>query len=230
MSSYFSLALALALFVGSHSLLSHPLRAATIRNMGKNGFLTLYSLIAMASLMLVAIAYDRASEGPMLWNGTAALPWGLSMVLTFIATGLFMASFAGNPALTPRNMNGLSTILPHGVFLVTRHPMLFAVAIWALSHLIVTASPRAVMLYGALALMAVGGARAQDAKFARLYGREWQIWSHRTPFWPDLRALPKLGGIWAGAAVVWLVVTTTHWLAADIPAGLFHFFDPRYRG
>ncbi len=79
---------------------------------------------------------------------------------------------------------GLSTALPQGVFRVTRHPMMFAIALWGISHLIVAPSLRSLLLNGGLALMAVGGARTQDAKFQALYDKEWRIWSRRSPFWP----------------------------------------------
>jgi hypothetical protein len=216
---HLALGAAMVLFVGSHWLLSHPLRTPAVRILGRNGFQAVYSLIALAALLLVIFAYKRAPAGPTLWNGMAAVPWLLTSLLTILAMALLIASLGGNPALSPKRMNGLSARTPHGVFRVTRHPMLFAIAIWALSHLLVAPSLRALLLDGGLALMAVGGARAQDAKFTALYDREWRIWCRRAPFWPNLRALAALGWTWAIAVVAWLGVTGLHWLIARIPAG-----------
>jgi uncharacterized membrane protein len=43
------LALATLAFVGSHLLLSHPLRPVLAARLGKRGFLGLYSLVALAT-------------------------------------------------------------------------------------------------------------------------------------------------------------------------------------
>jgi len=222
--SHLPLAGALALFVGSHWLLSHPLRRAALRALGRNGFQIVYSVIALASLLLVVFTYKQAPAGPTLWDGTAALPWLATSLLTVLAMALLLGSFVRNPALGPRTMNGLSAMMPHGVFRVTRHPMLFAIAIWAVSHLLVAPSLRALLLCGAMALMAVGGARAQDAKFVALYDREWRVWMRRAPFWPNLAALPALGWTWAAAVIAWGAVTTLHWYTARIPAGAWALF------
>lgn len=223
--SHLPLALAMLFFAGSHWVLSHPLRKPAVKALGLNGFLAVYSIIALVALILVLIMHDRAPDGPMLWNGYAVLPWLAGSLLSFTATALLLASFSRNPALAPRNMNGLSTALPQGVFRVTRHPMMFAIALWGISHLIVAPSLRSLLLNGGLALMAVGGARTQDAKFQALYDKEWRIWSRRSPFWPDLRNLGQLGWAWGGALILWGLITALHWLLAGIPAGPWRFFE-----
>lgn len=219
------LALAMLFFAGSHWILSHPLRKPFIKSLGLNGFLAVYSIIALVALALVALAHDRAPAGPMLWDSYAALPWLIGSLLSFVATALLLASFARNPALAPRHMNGLSTALPHGVFKITRHPMMFAIALWGLSHVVIAPSLRSLLLNGGLAVMAVAGARAQDAKFYALYGKEWRIWARRSPFWPNLRHLGELGWAWGGAMIIWGLVTALHWLLAGIPAGPWRFFE-----
>jgi len=225
LQSLLPLALAMLFFAGSHWILSHPLRKSAIKTLGQSGFMATYSVVAVGALALVLIAHDRAPDGPMLWDSYAALPWLLASILSFVATALLLASFSRNPALAPRNMNGLSTALPQGVFRVTRHPMMFAIALWGVSHIIVAPSWRSLLLNGGFAIMAVGGARTQDAKFQTLYDKEWRIWSRRSPFWPNLTKLGGLGWAWGGALIVWGLVTALHWLLAGIPAGPWRVFE-----
>ena len=53
-------------FVGTHFLLSHPLRAPLVAQLGERGFLILYSLVAIVTLGWLVIAYRAAPMTPML--------------------------------------------------------------------------------------------------------------------------------------------------------------------
>ena len=50
---------------------------------------------------------------------------------------------------------------------ITRHPFLWGMALWGAKHLLVNGERFAVMLFGALALMAIFGARSIDRKAQR---------------------------------------------------------------
>jgi len=51
------LLLAAIAFVGTHFLLSHPLRAPLVRVMGEPAFLGVYSVIAVATFIWMIVAY-----------------------------------------------------------------------------------------------------------------------------------------------------------------------------
>ena len=85
-------------FVGTHFLLSHPLRAPLVRALGERGFPGVYSLVAAVTLAWVAIAYRAAPETPMLWPVGDAL-WGLASAVMLVASVLLLGSLVGNPAL-----------------------------------------------------------------------------------------------------------------------------------
>lgn len=55
-------------FVGTHVLLSHPLRASVIKMLGEKGFLLFYSLVAFATLGWMVVAYRSAIVTDMLWT------------------------------------------------------------------------------------------------------------------------------------------------------------------
>ncbi len=54
-------------FVGTHFLLSHPLRAPIVGRVGEKGFLALYSLVAFATLGWLVVAYRSETVTNMLW-------------------------------------------------------------------------------------------------------------------------------------------------------------------
>lgn len=189
--------------------------------MGEKGFQGLYSVLAIASLTWAVVVFGRSPRAPLLWDGHQPAAWIVASVLTITATALFAASFDGNPALPGARVAGLSAIMPKGVFLVTRHPMMWAFALWALAHVVVAPSPRVLVLMGGMIALALGGAHLQDRKKDKLNGRDWRAWMRRTPFWPDLRRLPALGGYWAVALLAWLFVTWLHLPLAHEPAGVW---------
>src|SRR3546814_3481759 len=55
------------LFVGSHLLLSHPLRAPLADRMGERAFQIVYSVVAVATLILVVQAWRGMPPEPPLW-------------------------------------------------------------------------------------------------------------------------------------------------------------------
>jgi uncharacterized membrane protein len=211
MAGLWELIVAVVAFVGTHFLMSHGLRPTLMRALGGKGFQAVYSLVAIVTLSLAVLAFGRAPREPLLWDGHSAVAWTLASVLTFVAMALLLASFVGNPALPGARVAGLSAIMPKGVYRITRHPMMFAIAIWAVAHVIVAPSPRGLVLMGGMITLAIGGSHLQDLKKDRQHGRDWRAWMRRTSFWPDLSMLGKLGGYWALALLPWLFVT---WLRA----------------
>ena len=219
----FPLMLAMTAFIGSHYLLSHPLRARLVRVFGVRLFQLIYSLFAIITLSWVVITYHGAPQQPMLWDTYSVIPWIAATVLTYVATALFLASLSNNPAMPGARVAGLSAILPKGVYRITRHPMMMAFALWALAHALVAPGPRSLVLTGGIALLALGGAHMQDRKKVALYDRDWRAWMRQTPFWMRLEKLDKLGLYWGAAALPWLLVTWLHMPLARVPAGIWRW-------
>lgn len=220
------LAVGMAVFVGTHLLMSHPWRAGMVRQFGQGGFLGIYSLISLVSFSGAVIAFGKASPMPQLWDGQALLPWAAASVLTYVAAALFLASIVGNPALAGTDVSGLSTRPPYGPFKVTRHPMMSAFTLWGVAHILVAPSARTIILAGGVIALAVIGSRGQDAKKVKLHGQDWRVWMKRTSFLPDPRAFGHLGLYWVAAVPVWLLLTWMHLKFALIPAGIWMWFDP----
>ena len=204
-------------FVGTHFLLSHPLRGPMVRAMGERAFQGVYSLIALITFGAMIYFYRVCGREPPLWDAGEA-GWVAGTVLMLIGSILFVGSFVGNPALPGVRMaRGLK---PSGVFAITRHPMMWGFALWAIVHLVVLAMPKALVFDGALILLALAGAAGQDRKKAGLMGERWHEWTAQTAFIPFTRGVANPGAIaLVGGTLLFLIATWAH----PVPAGIWRW-------
>lgn len=211
-------------FVGTHFALSQPLRAPLVRLAGDKGFQAVYSLVAFATLGWLVVAFRAVGGGPMLWDGFASLPWIAATVLMLVASVLLVGSFMGNPALPAPNAAEVAARGPHGVFHVTRHPMMWSFALWSASHLLVSPTPRVIVLALAIAVLALVGSHLQDRKKQALMGHAWADWEAKTSYWPRPGGLAKAGAMpWLGGMALWLVASWAHGPLVAITAGLWRW-------
>lgn len=216
------LAAASIAFVGTHFALSHPLRAPLVGVLREGGFRLLYSLVAFATLFWMVRAF-RAADAPDL-GGTGAVGWVIASVLTLVALVLFLGSLRGNPALPAPGAEAAAAKEPHGVFRVTRHPMMWGFALWALAHLVLWWSWRTNIVALAILVLALVGAHLQDRKKELLMGDSWAGWEARTSYWPRWGNLLSAGWLlWLAAVVLWLIATYGHIHAAGAPAGVWRW-------
>ena len=203
-------------FVGTHFLLSHPLRAPLVRALGEGAFRGLYSLIAAITLGLVIYFYRALGREPPLWPAGDAL-WLGSSVLMWLGAILLVGSFVRNPALPGARMPVGG---PSGVFRITRHPMMWGFASWAIVHLIVVATPKALVLDGAILFLALAGAAGQDSKKRALMGDRWHEWTAQTAFVPFTRGLASPGLVaLIGGTILFFAATWAH----PVPAGFWRW-------
>jgi uncharacterized membrane protein len=210
------LAFASLVFVGSHVLLSHPLRTPLVQRIGTGAFQGFYSLVALVTFGVMIWVYGRLGRQAPLWTPGDAL-WAFATALMWLGSILFVGSFVRNPALPgARRPRGA----PGGVFRITRHPMMWGFAAWAIVHLIVVATPKALLFDGAILLLALGGSVGQDAKKRRLMGARWHEWTAQTAFLPFSRGLAYPGTFaFAGGTLLFLLATWLH----PVPAGIWRW-------
>ena len=67
MDSTTQVAIAATAFVGTHFLLSHPLRAPLVKALGAGGFMGVYVLVAFATLGWLAHVYQASPATALLW-------------------------------------------------------------------------------------------------------------------------------------------------------------------
>ena len=204
-------------FVALHFVLSHPLRDSLIRAMGERRFQGLYSLLALVTFGLMIYFYGKIGREPPLWVAGDAAWLGASILMWFGAI-LFVGSFVRNPALPGARLKRGTQ--PSGVFAVTRHPMMAGFASWAIVHLIVVGTPKALVFDGALLILAVFGSVGQDAKKRKLMGERWHEWVAQTAFIPFGRGIRNPGAVaLIGGTVLFFLATWLH----PIPAGFWRW-------
>ena len=150
--------------------------------------------------------------------------WIAATLLTLPALVLFLGSLSKNPALP--NPSAAKTIdrEPTGVFVVTRHPMMWGFALWAIAHIALWWDQRTLIVAATILILALVGAHLQDRKKAALMGEAWTGWEARTSYWPRWGRLPGAGAmLWLAALTVWLAVTWAHLPAAGLPAGIWRW-------
>ncbi|NCP11984.1 MAG: MFS transporter [Sphingomonadales bacterium] len=217
-------------FVGSHFVLSHPLRAPLARRLGEGGFRGLYSLVALATFGWMLWAW-RAAPDRVDYNG-GDTAWIVATALMWVASVLLVGSFSGNPALPAPGASRAALRDPRGVFAITRHPMMWSFAIWGLVHVLIAPSARNHVLMLAIIVLALGGAFGQDGKKERLMGDVWHGWRAKTayvPFAAQLTGRLSWGaampspGVLAIGTLVWLGASWAHAAAGAPVAGLWRW-------
>ena len=135
------LCLGLIIFLGVHSLrlLGEGWRARWMARTGEKMFKLQYSALSFVGFVLVVVGFGLARETPMvLWTPWAPLRH-LTALLTLCAFVFLAAAYVPGNAIKAR----------------LHHPMVLAVKVWALAHLLVTATASHVVLFGSFLVWAV---------------------------------------------------------------------------
>ncbi len=164
-------ALAAAVFVASHIVLSStPLRGVLVGRLGEAGFRVAYSAVALAALVWLVAAHGVAPYVEI-WGPSAATRHLPLVVMPFAAILLVAGVTVRNPA-------GMIAPAPGGdaapgILKVTRHPVMWAIALWALVHMAANGDAASLLLFGALALLALAGMALIDRRKAAELGAAW---------------------------------------------------------
>lgn len=151
---------ATATFVLGHFILSWgPVRGALVAKLGRGKFLGLYSLLMIAAFVWMNMTYVRAPVIE-LWPHTEGVKHVAWVVMIFAAVLLVCGAATANPTA----VGGERVTDARGIFKVTRHPILWAIALWALTHMGTTGDAASQIFFGGLALLSLGGMAHIDAK------------------------------------------------------------------
>lgn len=170
------LIIATLVFIGIHVVPSTPLRALGVKALGRSAYVGLFSLASLAALAWMSLSYARAPfEG--LWPGLRLVPAAVTP-FAFVLLGCGLLS--RNPALL-----GQSALLKNGdpargIIRVTRHPIMWAIMLWAAAHVLAIGSLQAVVFFGGLLLLAAAGTTLQDARNAAALGEDWKRFAAQT--------------------------------------------------
>jgi uncharacterized membrane protein len=149
------------------------LRDALVARLGPGPYRGAFALASILGLLWMIYAFRHAPAVPL---------WGLVLgfrpaayVLVLIAF-LFAVIGVATPSPTRVGMESKLAQGPdiaRGMVRITRHPFLWGTALWALVHLIINGELAALILFGTLLVLALGGTAAIDAKRRRAFGDQW---------------------------------------------------------
>jgi uncharacterized membrane protein len=134
------LILGLVLFLGVHSvsIVSADGRNRLVKQMGEGPWKGLYSLVSLAGFVLIVVGYSAARQAPVLLY---TLPNGFRHLAAVLMLPVFVLL--------------LAAYLPGRIKTATKHPMLLAVKLWALAHLLANGTLADVLLFGGFLAWAV---------------------------------------------------------------------------
>ncbi|MGB5078945.1 MAG: NnrU family protein [Sphingorhabdus sp.] len=216
------LILANVAFVGSHFLMSHPLRSMMVRLLGPGGFTLIYSVISLLLFYWVIVEFGSAPKEAGLWPDND-LFWGLASLATLVASLLFVGSLFRNPSL-PGASEKLAEQKPFGVYKITRHPMMWGFALWGTAHILIAPRIDNFIFCGSIVFLALAGAKAQEAKKAKMIGVAWDSWLRQTTFGLRLTALRGIDTTsWIAALTFWGIMQWSHQFLGVNGAGIFRW-------
>lgn len=217
---------ALAGFVLIHVGISATgLRPRLVGMIGEWPYRGLFSLASLGLLAWLVLSFQAMRADPFdplneaLWLPPDWLRWpGYLLALMGMALAVTGVLSTG-PTYAGFESRSLAQAEPaRGVLRITRHPFLWGVALWGAGHLLFNGGRFALMLFGALALMAVFGSRSIDRKGRARDAEAWDRFADVTSNAPFAaiaqgRNTLKLGELgWRGlvGVAVALGVALTH--------------------
>ncbi len=152
------LILGLVLFLGVHSvrIVADGWRSRVIAARGPNVWKGVYTLLSLAGFALIVWGYGQARQQPVVLWGSPGWTRHAAALLTLFAFLLLFAAYVPGNAIKSR----------------LKHPMVLAVKVWAIAHLIANNTLADLLLFGAFLLWAVldfRSARQRDRAAGTVY-------------------------------------------------------------
>ena len=132
----------LLLFIGAHLVPTQPaLRQALIGRIGEGPYKGAFSLISAVGLVLLVFGYGQmqglARGNPQLWVPPV---WTKHLVFLLMVPAMILL---------------VAAYVPSGIRTAVGHPMLIALMLWALGHLLANGDLASVLLFGSFLAYAV---------------------------------------------------------------------------
>lgn len=196
-----------------------PLRERFVRVLGERGFRGAFSLVSIATIVWLGMAWGVAGPVRVLWQAPAWLVVSCILLLLPATVLLVGALTVPNPTSVAGARALMSETPAIGILRVTRYPMLWSFALWATAHMIVIGTLGGAIFTGAFLVVAVAGMFSLDAKYARRAPGPWAAFARVTSILPFAAirqgrnhfAFAEIG-LWriAVGLLLWLVLIALH--------------------
>jgi uncharacterized membrane protein len=210
LNAFIGLLTAAVAFVGSHFVLAAPrTRASLVNRLGQQGFTGVYSAVALLTITVLVITYGGAPYSE-LWPTTPALRLVPVVVMPFACLLLVCGLSQRNPTAVGQSFDSAARDPAPGILKITRHPIMWGIGLWALSHMATNGDVASLIFFGSFVVLALFGTtqieakrRARDpdgfARFAEITSNVPLIAllsSKRRNFWKTAYGADPLKSVW----------------------------------
>lgn len=204
MTEFLPLVATLAVFVASHAAISRPaIRAALLYRMGSGGYGALHGVVSLISLAAVFWGFWQVPYIE-LWPPLAAFravpPLTMPFACILFAAALTTPCAGLRGDRLPDGDNPAS-----GILSVTRHPIPWAIILWAGAHLIANGDVAGLLFFGTFLLFAAFAPTLVDRRRRSGGEKEWKRFSAASPIipftgpgsvdWKGIGWMPVLSGL-----------------------------------
>lgn len=217
---------AIAVFLASHSIPARPtVRGRIVAAIGRPAYLVVYSAVSVLVLAWLIAAAARAPHVE-LWPRE---PWQTLVPVATMLPAIVLIVFAlttPNPlSVNLRRSAGFDPEHP-GIAGIVRHPILWALLLWSLSHLVPNGDLAHILMFGLFAALSLAGMAMLDRRMRRTLGDgEWRTLSRRTSNMPCAALSrgwrPRVTGrdllLLVGAVALYLALMAGHEYFAGVP-------------
>jgi uncharacterized membrane protein len=164
-------ALASLVFLATHFVTSTPLRKPLVETIGEKAYLGAYSAVSFVTLGWMGWAYVHAPY-LALWQIPGVRQWPL-LVMPFALILVAAGVMTKNPSAVGQAGALKSGEPAWGIIRVTRHPVMWGIALWAAVHALARGDAASLVFFGSFLVLALAGTRLIDARKADELGAEW---------------------------------------------------------
>jgi uncharacterized membrane protein len=174
-----SLVCAALFFVGIHLVISGTaVRDEFVARLGERAYRGVFSLLSAAGLTWLIWSFLHVRVPQM----TALVDWRwLAVALNLIA---FVFIVFGVMSRSPTAVGGEGALHDpdpaKAAHRITRHPMLWGIALWSATHMVFNPQLPTLLFFGAFLVLSLIGPRSIDAKRAKALGSLWQSYVQKT--------------------------------------------------
>lgn len=195
MTGWIEFTAALCAFILSHAIPARPLlRRRLVGVLGQAGYVWFFSLFSIAILAWVISAAARAPYVEII-PPADALRWAPVLVMPLVC----LLGVAGIAVSNPFSFGGMGRVPfdpDHpGVLAFCRHPLLLALFLWSISHLLANGSLAHVVVFGLFAGFSVLGMTLIDRRKRTALGPDWDRMSGGTALF-SARDFTELLRLW----------------------------------
>ena len=213
-STLLELLVASTTFVGIHiSMSSSSIRTLLLACLGQKKFRLLYFLISGVLFSWIITAYLRAPSLVLFEPNTGMKHVSFS-IMGFACFLVVFGYTTSNPMATGKKGEGVHS-LPFGVLKITRHPIMWGMALFAFCHVLASGTAAAFIFFGSIATLAITGAHHIDMNKQAEENGGWDAYLKLTSHVP-------LGAIISGRIRV--ERGEYKWWQMVLTAGLYVFF------